>query len=112
MERLASHVGGEKGDSMALNEHVRKWVDEVAALCRPDEVVVCDGSEDEKERFTAEAVKDGVLLQLNHDRLPGCYLHQSHPNDVARTEQTTFICTHDKDEAGPTNNWMAPGEAH
>lgn len=103
---------GEEGDLMSLNEHVRNWVNEVAALCRPDEVVVCDGSENEKERFTAEAVKGGVLLPLNHDRLPGCYLHRSHPNDVARTEQSTFICTPDKDETGPTNNWMAPGEAY
>ena len=97
---------------MSLNEHVRKWIDEVSALCRPDEVVVCDGSEDEKERFTAEAVTDGILLPLNQERLPGCYLHRSNPNDVARTEQNTFICTTDKEETGPTNNWMAPGEAY
>ncbi|MBM2829142.1 MAG: Phosphoenolpyruvate carboxykinase, partial [Actinobacteria bacterium] len=97
---------------MSLNVYVRKWVDEVAALCRPDEVVVCDGSESENERFTADAVKAGVLLPLNQERLPGCHLHRSHPNDVARTEQSTFICTPEKDEAGPTNNWMAPGEAY
>ena len=97
---------------MSLNEHVRKWIDEVSALCRPDEVVVCDGSENEKELFTAEAVTDGVLLPLNQERLPGCYLHRSNPNDVARTEQNTFICTTDKEETGPTNNWMAPGEAY
>jgi len=97
---------------MALNKHIQTWVDDVAKMCRPDEVVVCDGSEGEKERLTAEAVKAGELLPLNHERLPGCYLHRSHPNDVARTEQATFICTHEKDEAGPTNNWMAPDEAY
>ncbi len=97
---------------MSLNVHVRKWVDEVAGMCRPDEVVLCDGSENEKERFTAEAVKTGVLLPLNQERLPGCYLHRSNPNDVARSEQATFLCTTDADEAGPTNNWMAPGQAY
>jgi len=97
---------------MSLNNHIRRWVDEVASLCRPDEVVVCDGSQAEKERLTAEAVKAGDLLPLNQERLPGCYLHRSHPNDVARTEHTTFVCTREKDEVGPTNNWMAPDDAY
>ncbi|HBO70487.1 MAG TPA: phosphoenolpyruvate carboxykinase (GTP) [Deltaproteobacteria bacterium] len=97
---------------MKLNAHVRRWVDEVAALCNPDQVVVCDGSEEEKERLTAQALREGELLPLNPERLPGCYLHRSHPNDVARAEQSTFICTREKDEAGPTNNWMAPKDAY
>src|SRR3972149_5158536 len=97
---------------MKLNAHVRRWVDEVASLCNPDQVVVCDGSEEEKERLTAQALREGELLPLNPERLPGCYLHRSHPNDVARAEQSTFICTREKDEAGPTNNWMAPKDAY
>ena len=97
---------------MKVNAHVRKWVDEVAALCTPDRVVFCDGSEEEKRRLTEQALKEGDLLPVNPERLPGCYLHRSHPSDVARTEQSTFICTREKDEAGPTNNWMAPQDAY
>ncbi len=94
------------------NPHLRAWVDEVVRLTKPDRVVLCDGSEEEKQRLTAEAVAAGTLEPLDHDALPGCYLHRSNPNDVARVEQLTFICTPPKDEAGPTNNWMAPGEAY
>jgi phosphoenolpyruvate carboxykinase (GTP) len=93
------------------NEHVKRWVGEMADLCKPDQVVWCDGSEEERERLTAEAVKAGVLIPLNQDKMPGCYLHRSHPSDVARTEHLTFICTREKDDSGPTNNWMDPAEA-
>ena len=84
----------------------------MVALCKPERVVWIDGSEEEKARLTEEAVKEGVLLPLNQNKLPGCYLHRSNPNDVARVEHLTFICTPTKDEAGPTNNWMAPDEAY
>jgi phosphoenolpyruvate carboxykinase (GTP) len=84
----------------------------VAKLCRPDDVVWCDGSEDERERLTEAAVRTGELIPLNQQKLPGCYLHRSDPNDVARTEHLTFVCTPEKDGAGPTNNWMAPAEAY
>ncbi|WXB00251.1 phosphoenolpyruvate carboxykinase (GTP) [Pendulispora brunnea] len=84
----------------------------MVALCKPDQVVWVDGSEEEKDRLTQEATQAGVLMPLNQDKLPGCYLHRSNPNDVARVEQLTFICTPTKDEAGPTNNWMAPKEAY
>ncbi|MFN7144652.1 MAG: phosphoenolpyruvate carboxykinase (GTP) [Myxococcota bacterium] len=90
---------------------VRAWVEEVRALCQPDNVHWCDGSEEERARLTAEAVRDGVLLPLNGEKLPNSYLHRSDPTDVARTEHLTFICTSDKDDAGPNNNWMAPADA-
>jgi phosphoenolpyruvate carboxykinase (GTP) len=96
---------------MSKNEAVERWVDEIAARTKPDTVVWCDGSEAEKERLTREAVRRGELIPLNPQKLPGCYLHRSHPSDVARTEHLTFICTPTKDESGPTNNWMDPGEA-
>ncbi len=94
-----------------MNTHVKKWVDEIAALTTPDKVVWCDGSEEERARLTDEAVKTGVLMPLNQEKMPGCYLHRSDPSDVARTEHLTFICTATADEVGPTNNWMSPGDA-
>ncbi len=94
------------------NPHLSKWVAEMADLCKPDKIVFCDGSEEEKKRLTDEAVEKGVLIPLNQQKLPGCYLHRSNPNDVARVEQLTFICTQTKEQAGPTNNWMAPNEAY
>src|ERR1700760_3684487 len=100
------------GKPLLENPHLSAWVDEVARLTKPDRIVVCDGSEEEKERLTAEAVAAGVLEPLDPVKLPNSYLHRSNPNDVARVEQLTFICTPTKDEAGPTNNWMAPGEAY
>ncbi len=94
------------------NPNLAKWVQETAALTKPDHVVLCDGSEDERHRLTELALSTGVLLPLNQEKLPGCYLHRSNPNDVARVEGLTFICTPTKDEAGPMNNWMAPDDAY
>jgi len=94
------------------NAHLTAWVDEMARQCKPDKVVWCDGSEEERRRLTEEAVAAGVLIPLNPQKHPGSYLHRSNPNDVARVEQLTFICTPTKDEAGPTNNWMAPQDAY
>ena len=94
------------------NTHVRKWVKEVAALCRPDDVFWCDGSEAERERLTETAVRCGDLIPLNPKELPGCYLHRSALNDVARTENLTFVCTVEQEDAGPNNNWMAPAESY
>ena len=90
------------------NPQVIKWVEETAAHGRPEQIYWCDGSEAEKESLTRAAVAAGILLQLNPEKLPGCYLHRSNPNDVARVEQCTFICTPTAAEAGPTNNWIAP----
>jgi len=96
---------------MKISEDITRWVDEIAKHTTPDRVVWCDGSEEERKRLTDEAVQTGVLLPLNQQKLPGCYLHRSHPNDVARSEHLTFICTSSKDDAGPNNNWMAPADA-
>ncbi len=94
------------------NAHLNSWVAEVAKLTKPANIVWCDGSEQERHRFTEQAVAAGTLIPLNPQKLPGCYLHRSHPNDVARVEHLTFICTKTQLAAGPTNNWMAPDEAY
>jgi phosphoenolpyruvate carboxykinase (GTP) len=96
---------------MAVTSMVERWVDDAAGLTRPDRTVWCDGSKAEYDRLVEEMLRDGTLLEMNQATYPGCYLHRSHPSDVARTEQLTFICTGKKDDAGPTNNWLAPAEA-
>src|SRR5258705_3658187 len=88
------------------------WVSEMTWLTKADRIVRCDGSEQERQRLTELAVATGVLIPLNQNKRPGCYLHRSNPNDVARSEDLTFICTPSRDEAGPTNNWMPPKEAY
>jgi phosphoenolpyruvate carboxykinase (GTP) len=88
-----------------------KWVDEAAALSQPSRTVWCDGSKAEYDRLIENMLRDGTLLPLNQRTYPSCYLHRSHPTDVARTEQLTFICSRKKAEAGPTNNWMSPAKA-
>jgi phosphoenolpyruvate carboxykinase (GTP) len=96
---------------MSVTSVVEKWVDEAAGLTRPGRVVWCDGSKAEYDSLIERMLQDGTLLALNPGAYPGCYLHRSHPSDVARTEHLTFICARDKDDAGPTNNWMSPGDA-
>jgi phosphoenolpyruvate carboxykinase (GTP) len=100
------------GKAPTSNAHLTKWVDEMAKLCKPDRIVWCDGSAEEKKRLTAEAVASKVLIPLDQKKWPNCYYHHSNPNDVARVEHLTFICTPTKEEAGPTNNWMDPQEAY
>jgi phosphoenolpyruvate carboxykinase (GTP) len=100
------------GTCNTSNKLVLAWVQEMANLCRPDEVYWCNGSKEEKKALTDLAVAQGVLVKLNPKKLPGCYYHRSNPNDVARVEQSTYICTVDEEEAGPTNNWMAPKEMY
>jgi phosphoenolpyruvate carboxykinase (GTP) len=95
-----------------VNQCVRKWVQECVELCEPDQVTWCDGSESERQALLLRAVAEGVLIELNQQKLPGCYLHRSNPNDVARSEQLTFICTPGEDMAGPTNNWMESKAAY
>ena len=97
-----------QGSNFPANPELRAWVEEIRARCEPGRVFWCDGSEAEKAHLTAEAVAQGVLIKLNQEKLPGCYYHRSDPNDVARVEQCTFICTPAKEDAGPTNNWSAP----
>jgi phosphoenolpyruvate carboxykinase (GTP) len=101
-------TGASLGNCNTTNRAVLAWVEEQAKLCKPNRVFWCDGSEAEKELLTAEAVEKGILIRLNQEKLPGCYYHRSNPNDVARVEQCTFICTPTQEEAGPTNNWMPP----
>ena len=96
---------------MSVTSAVEKWVDEAAALTQPARVVWADGSKAEYDDLIERMLRDGTLVALNPRTDPNCYLHRSHPQDVARTEQLTFICTRDRDAAGPTNNWMAPAEA-
>jgi phosphoenolpyruvate carboxykinase (GTP) len=90
---------------------LESWVEETARLTKPERIVFCDGSPEENERMLAEMVREGDTLELNPKTYPNCYLHRSNPNDVARTEQVTFICSRKREDAGPTNNWMAPEEA-
>ena len=91
---------------------LRDWVAEVAALTRPDTIHWCDGSDAESAVLDAQMQADGTLIPLNPDTHPNCRLHRSNPEDVARVEHLTFICTPERDDAGPNNHWMAPGEAH
>ncbi len=94
-----------------MNQALNRWVEDVEKRTRPSRVVWCTGSEEEYGGLTQEMIRSGQLLELNQTAWPGCYLHRSHPTDVARTEHLTFICTSDKEDAGPTNNWMSPKEA-
>jgi len=88
------------------------WIIEMAELCQPDRIHWCDGSEEEKKMLEQEAFKTGELIELDQEKWPGCVYHRTHPNDVARTEHLTYICTSTKKMAGPTNNWMPPDEAY
>ncbi|MCL5770991.1 MAG: phosphoenolpyruvate carboxykinase (GTP) [Actinobacteria bacterium] len=88
------------------------WVNEMAKMCNPDKIIWIDGSQAQKEQLEKEAIKTGELTLLNQEKLPGCVLHRTAINDVARTENLTFICTTKKEDAGPTNNWMSPEEAY
>ena len=92
----------------ALNQ----WVMDVARLTRPARIHWCDGSDSENDALVAEMQADGTLLPLNPDTHPGSWLHRSHPDDVARVEHLTFVCTPEQDDAGPNNHWMAPADGH
>jgi len=87
------------------------WVDQAAQLTKPDRIIFCDGSEAENQAVLHEMLKHADSFQLNPHTFPNCYLHRSSPSDVARTEHLTFICMSDKDDVGPTNNWMDPDGA-
>jgi phosphoenolpyruvate carboxykinase (GTP) len=97
---------------LSTNKQLLAWIEECAKLTKPDQIVWCDGSDEEQRRLTEVALAQGVLEPLNQEKLPGCYYSRSNPNDVARVEHLTFICTNTKEEAGPTNNWMAPADAY
>ena len=97
---------------MTNNKNVLKFVEESVKLCKPANVVWITGEEAQLEELRKEALKTGELIKLNEEKLPGCYLHRSDVNDVARVEGRTFICCKNKEDAGPINNWMAPDEAY
>lgn len=94
------------------NKTVIDWIEEKIALVSPDEVMWIDGSEEQLDALRAKACETGEMTKLNEDLLPGCLLHRTKPNDVARVENRTFICAESADQAGPTNNWMDPAEAY
>ena len=97
---------------LTTNKALLQWVDEMKALTAPDEVVWIDGSEEQLDALRREALATGEILKLNEKELPGCFYHRTAVNDVARVEHRTFICCRNKEDAGPTNNWMDPKEAY
>ena len=107
----APHRHAFAADGSTLPE-LNRWVAEVAALTRPDAIHWCDGSDGEYQALLDGMLADGTLLPLNPDTHPGCHLHRSHPDDVARVEHLTFVCTSQREDAGPNNHWMAPDQAH
>ena len=98
--------------SLTKNPNVNAWVDEMIALTKPDKVVWIDGSDEQLEALRAEAISTGEMIEMNQDEYPGCLYHRTLPNDVARVEDRTFICSRNKDDAGPTNNWCDPKEMY
>ena len=94
------------------NKYVNSWIKEMAAMTQPDKIVLIDGSEAQAEALRAEACSTGEIIKLNQELLPGCYLHRTAVNDVARVEGRTFICTSKKEDAGNINNWMDPQECY
>ena len=98
--------------SLTQNKYVLSWIDEMAAMTQPDKIVWIDGSEEQANALRAEACSTGEMIKLNEELLPGCYLHRTAVNDVARVEGRTFICTSKKEDAGNINNWMDPKECY
>ena len=99
-------------EAKTTNKVLLDWVEKTAGITQPDRVHWCDGSQEEADTLVREMLGTGTLIELNQEKWPGCYLHRSNPNDVARVEGLTFICTEKEEDAGPTNNWMSPEEAH
>src|SRR5512137_1012809 len=99
---------------MALTQHanLNHWVNEMAQLCQPDKIVLIDGTERQRHDLVEQALATGELLKLSESALPGCFYHRTDPNDVARTEHLTYVCTSIKEDAGPNNNWLAPAEGY
>ena len=98
------------GQPLSRNEHLIRWVEKMVELCQPDAVHWVDGSQAEYDALCAQMVAAGTLTKLNEQLWPGCYYARSDAGDVARVEERTFICSHSKDGAGPTNNWVNPYE--
>ncbi len=98
--------------SLTKNPNVNAWVDEMIALTKPDNVVWIDGSDEQLQALRDEAISTGEMIELNQDEYPGCLYHRTLPNDVARVEDRTFICSKNKQDTGPTNNWCDPEEMY
>ena len=98
--------------NITKNCHVNSWIKEMVELVKPSNIVLIDGSHEQAEELRREACSTGELIKLNQDALPGCYLHRTAVNDVARVEDRTFICTSKKEDAGNINNWMDPKECY
>ena len=98
--------------ALTTNKAVLSWIDEMVAMTKPDRIVWIDGSESQLAQLREQAVQEGILKELNQEKLPGCYLHRTDVNDVARVEDRTFICCEKEEDAGPTNHWMAPAEMY
>ena len=98
--------------ALTTNKFVNEWVDEMAAMTKPDKIVLIDGSQAQIDALRDEACSTGEIIKLNQELLPDCYLHRTAVNDVARVEGRTFICTTKKEDAGNINNWMAPDEMY
>ncbi|GAB1596555.1 phosphoenolpyruvate carboxykinase (GTP) [Lysobacter claricitrinus] len=108
VDKRAPEVHG-RGTTLAS---LARWVEDVAALTRPDAIHWCDGSDAENAALVAKMEADGTLMRLNEETNPGSWLHRSHPDDVARVEHLTFVCTRQQDDAGPNNHWMSPVDGH
>ena len=98
--------------NLTNNKAVLSWIDEMTAITKPDKIVWITGEEEQLDALREQAVKEGILIKLNPDKLPGCYLHRTDPDDVARVEDRTFICCEKEEDAGPTNHWVEPKEMY
>lgn len=109
MQHLSKHIAR---ILQMKNAYLLNWIEDVARMCKPDDIVWIDGSYEQQAKLEEEAVASQELIKLNPNKWPGCFYHRTAVNDVARTENLTYICTENKEDAGPNNNWMVPEKAY